>query len=302
MRAFLATTCTLAMAGLLVAGTQVIDGLNVTAGPWPAAVAVQDTNTQFGNNENELNQMFLDSDAGSQTLYIGLSGNLADVNSLHLYFDTDPGTNPPTQIKTAGPSAGGCPIGERPRIIMEFSNTRFDADFDPDYSMNVSTGKFPGQSDTDLIFASDLLNLDTLANASLGIGSIGSGNGLLTGNQGIEIAIDNSNTDGVGDFGGGPDPNTGAPATATTGIEIAIPYGQLGITSGSPIRVFAYISNSGENATLDPNAPCATGGFGSNQALPGLQGAMNLGPFSGATDFIRFDEVAGTQFVNYTVD
>src|SRR5262245_47516042 len=56
-----------------------------------------------------------------------------------------------------------------------------------------------GHSDFQLVTACDLTNLNTLVNRNLGIGTVSSrsgqptpaGSGLLTGNSGVKIAIDN---------------------------------------------------------------------------------------------------------------
>ena len=176
------------------------------------------------------------------------------------------------------------------------SGTQFDDNFDPDWGINVSVGKFPGQSDTLLVFAADLLDLNTNTPTVLGVGAVDTGNGLLTGSSGVQIALDNSNTAGIVDY----DPNNPAPdpneaPSATTGIEIAIPKALIGISTPQDIRVAALITNnvqdtSGPQNCPDPNdpntlvgqeaGPCDRFGFSSNQAMPGVGGVGNLGTFT----------------------
>jgi hypothetical protein len=318
MRKIFATTCVLSVAGLLMAGTQVIDGVGITSANWGAALATQDTKTQFGDNENELNQMFVDAD--SSNIFIGLSGNLSDQNALHVYIDTDPSDlNPGGSLSS---DDGSCTQLSRAVVEAMMGNTLFDAGFDPDYAISATVGKFPGQSDTQLVYACDMLALDgSFANEVLGIGAVGTGNGLLTGAQGVEIAMDNSNAAGVVGF----DPNDpltdpNAPATANTGIEIAIPRSLIGVTGAQDIRVFAFITNDATgggpgNVCPDPNdpngpmipqtpGPCNRYGFASNQALPGLAGNGNLASFTpGGCNTIDFvgPQGPGDQFVTVSI-
>ena len=91
---------------------------------------------------------------------------------------------------------------------------------------------------------------------------------------------------GVGAYFAGnevPDPNNGEdPTEPTTGIEISIPRGLIGLDVGTAtnVRVFAYIS---DNATGGDSFPgiCGLRAWGSNQALPGLAGWANMAEFNG---------------------
>ena len=62
MRTIFKCTFAIAAAGTVLATTPTIDGLNIATEFANPAIAVQDTNTQFGDNENELNRMFVTSD------------------------------------------------------------------------------------------------------------------------------------------------------------------------------------------------------------------------------------------------
>lgn len=317
MRKFIATTCVLSLAGLLMASTQVIDGAGITSANWGGSYAVQDTKTAFGDNENELDQMFLDAD--SDNIYIGLSGNLSDLNCLHVYIDTDPSDMNPGG--TLSSDDGSCTQLVRAVVEAMMGNTQFDAGFDPDFAISATVGKFPGQSDTQLVYACDMLQLDgSYANEVLGIGAEGSGNGLLTGDQGVEIALDNSNTAGVVAFDpNNPTSDPNAAMTATTGVELSIPRSLIGVTGAQDIRLFAFITNeatggSPGNICPDPNdpnlllpqdpGPCGRYGYASNQGLPGLGGNDNLATFTPAGCYtIDFSggQGPGDQFVTYSV-
>lgn len=283
----------------------IIDGQGIP-GEFPAAVATQDTNTQFGNNYNELNQMFVTSDGGA--VYVGLTGNITDNNLLFLYIDTTPGNNPAGEVLQSE-NGGGCP-GNLPTGLRAASGTRFDAGFDPDYVLTISVGKFPGHSDWQLVAACDLTNLTTLAVTPLGIGALESGNGLLTGATGAEISINSSNFGGVTDYCFPPQPpfcgplvsDTGSdPSEATSGIEIKLPRSLLGnLPAGQSVSFFAFITNNAYNG--GGSGPCGYAGYASNQALPGLGGNGNLATFHpGMTIDFSGPQGPGTQFVTVLV-
>ncbi len=298
MRAFLATSALIALSSAATAATPTIDGLNITAGAnWGTSIAVQDTNTRFGNNYNELNQLFVTGD--STNLYVGIPGNIADNNALVIFLDTNGASG--SNVLSTEPG-GGCP-GNVGTLMRLYHGSTLETGFTPSYALSISVGIFPGQSTGQLVYAVDLLNLGSLANVSAGIGAVGSGNGTMTGTSGIQVAIDNSNTVGVGEWfsGGGETPvQTGDdPLSATTGYEIAIPKSLLGIGSNATVGFFAYISNNGQ----DSGGGVCNGraAYGSNQGLPGLVGSDNLANFDGALNFLNFTTVAGVQSISTLV-
>lgn len=263
-----------------LAGTPTIDGANIPT-EFPAAVATQDTNTQFGNNENELNQLFIDGDASN--VYIGLTGNIADNNALTIWLDTDLASE--SNVLSSEPG-GDCPGPAAATLVRVLDNTVLPTNFSPEYVLSISVGAFPGQATSQdlLVFASDLFNIDTATNTSLGLGIAQNGpaSGALSGTSGIQIAVNNSNTLGVGDFGAGATPgDTGDdPASAVSGIEIAIPRALVGIGSGQQVRILCWITNNAQDG--NPTGPCFRGGFSSNQLLPGVGGVGNLASFDPA--------------------
>ncbi len=298
MRAILATTTLIALVAGASAATPTIDGVNITSGGnWGTSISVQDTNTRFGNNYNELNQLFVTAD--SSNLYIGIPGNIADNNALVIFLDTNGATG--SNVLNTEPG-GACP-GNVATLMRLYDGSTLETGFTPNFALSISVGIFPGQTTSQLVYAVDLLNLGTLANVSAGIGAVGSGNGNMTGTSGIQVAIDNTNTVGVGEWfsGGGETPvQTGDdPLSATTGYEIAIPKSLLSLPPNASVSLFAYISNNGQ----DSGGGVCNGraAYGSNQGLPGLVGSDNLANFDGALNFLNFTTVAGVQTVTTLV-
>lgn len=311
MRNFL-TALTLLATAWALATTPTIDGLAIPSEFASAAAAVQDTNTQFGDNENELDQMFVTSDATN--LYIGLTGNLSDNNALTIFIQTTPLGDTGAVLDTNPP--GPCP-GDNPTILRMFSGTTLDDGSDPDagdgfnpnWALTVSVGKFPGHSDYQLVMACDLTDLTTNTTTSLGIGAVTSrpgqptppGSGLLTGNSGVKIAIDNRNGLGVGDWNAAPAPAPGDAESADSGIEIAIPRGLLGLAPNTNVTLFSFITNNAQGGGV---GPCNRAGYASNQALPGLGGNGNLANFDTVNPpLLDFSgpQGPGTQFVTVLV-
>jgi len=102
----------------------------------------------------------------------------------------------------------------------------------------------------------------------LGASATNSGNGTLSGGDnaaGVQAALDNSNLQGVTD----DQNNIGNPATATTGLEVAIPLSALGNPQGE-IKILAVLTGG-----ADLGDPCR-GTYLSNQSLP----ALNIGDTS----------------------
>ncbi len=306
MRALFGTLTAVLLVASASAATQTIDGANIDSATWGvASVAIQDTNTWFGNNFNELDQLFVDADSGN--VFLGIPGNLADNNALTIFIDTDPATGSHPLATAPDPNVP-C-VGAYPRILRYFdgallSDPNLPPVFTPDYALTISVGKFPGQSDTQLVMACDLTNLNTGEVTVLGIGAVDSGNGLLTGDSGVEIAIDDTNVDGVGEYftpgGETPDLTGDDPTTATTGIEIAIPRTMIDVSSGQTVSFFAYITNNAQD-DAGIGGPCGAAAYGSNQALPGLAGWGNMAGFNGDTVVLDLSANPGDNFVAVTI-
>jgi hypothetical protein len=99
-------------------------------------------------------------------------------------------------------------------------------------------------------------------NESTYLGAVAVGSGEGTVDQGVKAGFDNSNLQGVTSDRN----NIGNPATATTGLEVAIPLSALSNPQGT-IRILAVLTGG---ADLDDPY---RGTYLSNQSLP----AMNIG-------------------------
>lgn len=257
----------------------VIDG-TVDAGYGPA-VAVQTVETQFGDNESELNAAYATVCDGR--LHMILTGNLQqNFNKLNIFFDTEDGVG--ENVMSAAPEYD---FGGGPWISSNFGGQTFDTGFTAQYHMFIRSG---GGDNYEVDWIDRLLGASTEVNgntgAAVGLGAISPGS--LANNavadalaNDISFFFDNSNMAGV--LGG-----TGAAVEAdalavTTGFEFSIDFEDLGLdpTCENTIRVAAIIGNSNHD-------------FHSNQTLGGLPaGTANLE----APSAVDFNSFAGDQFM-----
>lgn len=257
--------------------TGTVDGASIVSDfGAPALLATQDTSTGFGDHQivecapvlasgSEMNQMFVQEDAG--TLDLAITGNIEpnSQNQFVIFLDTVDG----------GESLLDANAG---RITGLAGNTIPMA---AEWALVLNLG---GGSSTIYI---DRVNL--LSNESEFVGS----NGLNSGEGDLDacgpnfpncmttwkLAFSNTNIAGVnGDAGDDPINNSlniqpSNAQTATTGVELSIPLSDLGgIPDARGVCVFAILTNG-------------DGGFMSNQVLPaGLGGGF--GNYAGGpTDF-----------------
>ncbi len=266
----LLTVAALAAAASTAVG-QTVDG-SLAGDAYGLPVALQDTQTNFGDNTNP-DQAFANGSEldgayatiADDTLFLLLTGNLeSNFNKLELFIDSvDGGQNTIDQSVDNG--------GTNPNVdfdaLQSLSGLTFDDGFDADYYFTFTGGNDPYES-----FA----NYAVLGDGSGGL-FLGGGPGrFIDGANDIDIAIDNSNILGVG--GGNGTAAPGVAAAVTTGIEFAIPLAALGNPSGD-IAISAFINGSGHD-------------FLSNQVLGGIGGGDNLGAPSG----VDFGNIAGDQF------
>ncbi len=256
-----------------------VDG-STKGDPYGAAVSVQQVQTDFGDNQSELDAAYCTLKAGR--LYLALTGNIEDnFNKLEIIIDSRPaGENAYSGVPgndgtdVMGPAGGGSLV--------------FDAGFEADYHVIVRRG-FDGAIDR---FDLDIAQLgspnfsfhgDIFGGLKEGCGTTGVGP--ANGNP-IEVCYDNSNLAGVI---GGCDPAVKADALAVqTGVELSIALKDLGYKGGD-IKVLAFVNGGGHD-------------FASNQFLgPLTPSQCNLGG-DGAGNFIggpiTFDlnDFAGTQY------
>jgi hypothetical protein len=228
-----------AVAGLAGAAP-VINGTISAGDLYGPALAVQTTQTQFGDNESEWNAAY-GSLAGGR-LNLGLTGNIeANFNRLEVFIDS---------------RAGGQAVysGAGNDNSNALNGLTFDSGFTADYHVIVRRGNSGGNR-----FDVDISNLQAgtfssytnlFAGALTGIGATGTGVNASP----IIVAYDNSNVAGV--TGGAGPANQAAALAVTTGLEFSIALADLANTSG-PVRVLAF-----QNAQNHD--------FASNQFLPGL--------------------------------
>lgn len=272
MKKFLGVSAVLALATPVFAGPFSMDGqLDAAYGP---ALAIQDTPTGFGDNNNpdigQANGSELDGAYGvidGGNLRILLTGNLeSNFNKLDIFIDSVAGGQNQLRGDNADVDFNGL---NRMGDDGSGNGLRFDNGFDADYYITFTGGNDPLET-----FA----NYAVLATAGGGPGMFiggpgGAGAGsVLMGSNGINIAIDNSNTGGV----------TGADAfgaaAVTTGIELMIPLSEIGMPAGE-VRVAAFINGGGHD-------------FLSNQVLGGVGGAGNLGEPRN----VDFSQINGNQY------
>jgi hypothetical protein len=230
-----------------------------------SAVAVQQNATGFGDsnlgqinfaNGSELNAAFFSGDATNANLLF--TGNLeSNFNKFVIFLDNGGGGQ---NTITGGASLPG-----------NYTGMKFDTGFSATHWISITCGGNFG------MFV-DGGNLLTNTGGYLG-GNDGQSGGVLGlgGNNtlGLAVALDNSNVLGV---------TSGSAAgalSATTGIEVQIPWASLGLAPGSTFKAMGFINGSNHD-------------FVSNQLLGSLaSGTGNLGGNVGGIDFSALD---GDQF------
>lgn len=234
------------------------------------ADVLQTIETGFGDNFSELNAAY--TQIQDEKLFLFIAGNVeANFNKLEIFIDS-------TEAVTSNvfTSAGNDGAGSMNGMV-------FDSEFAPDYHFIVRRGEsrfdidfadlgtgeyafFRGAFGNDLegntVLGADLVDTSTFSTLPVGLG----------------VAYDNSNTMGIGG-GAGNAADQAAAAAVTTGLELCLPKGVLGVPS-KPVKIMV-LQNNGDH------------GFLSNQTLGGLPvGTGNLGG-PGGLDFGNYE---GDQF------
>jgi hypothetical protein len=242
-----------------------------------APLAIQDTQTQFGDsnlglinwaNGSELDVAHGFIDTVTNHLRIFLGGNLeSNFNKLDIFIDYRSGAG---QNKLRGDNPN-VDFNGLNRLGDDGSGNglTFDEGFDADYFVTLTCGNDPLST-----FANTSQVLSSGGGTGQYIGSGGAGRSYLAGSDGTLIAINNSNIAGVN---GGTGLASGA--GVTTGIEIAIPLANLIKYGNEDIKVCAFINAGGHD-------------FVSNQVLAGIGGGGNLGE----PRFVNFSVVPGNQY------
>jgi len=250
-----------------------VDGLNIPQDSGSATlVATQNNYTGFGNasgtgtagsNGSELDALFMRSTATG--LEIGITGNLEpNGNYILLFLDTSDGG--------VGPSGLNVPdgVGPQSQVLQRMNGTVFDEGFSPTHVILVDANTAetsPGSGEYRTYAYLHIADLRTNTSRYIGRVEVGAQSPVLEQGDnpgGILMGLDNSNQDGVtADNNRSPGQNRADAATAATGLELSIPYADIGL--GRP--VIRYL------AVLTGNS-----GYLSNQFLPGLGGGfLNFG-------------------------
>jgi hypothetical protein len=225
MRKLLATTLSVALLAffaLPAAAQPTVDG-DLSDSEYQSIATKQNSNNSFGSTE--ATEIVYFPDEANSTLYLGVKGQLPtgtdNANGIGIWVGTD---------------GGGAPTGAAAGTELGFeggshyfngqgggTNDNFKADFEVDFMYAFNTG---GGS-SDVFFDSADLTGSSPTNQFVGSsdqsGSSTSGTG--PGGGTITFAVDNS---------GGAD----------TGIELQIPFSELGATAQSDLTVFAFVVSS----------------------------------------------------------
>ncbi len=268
---FFGTSPTVAEENPGASGIIVLDGMLDPA--LYSLAAAQTVNTAWGNNENELNAAY--TYVKDRRLYMMLTGNIGtDWNKLEIFVDSTDAVN--SNVLNAVGSDNG----------DNMDGLTFDTGFEPDY--HGFFRRDGGSAYFDLV--------DLAAQTNSNYGSLFSGEGYAMTGTGaandyyIEVAYNNSNTNGVVD-------GTNAPAAnhwtnSLYGLELSIDLRDLGNVYGD-VKIAVMINNADRN-------------YLSNQTLGGLPagtgqlGGDMAGNWDGNLDGIDFTTVSGDQF--FTVD
>ena len=265
LAAFVAALGTSAFADITIDGT-----LDAAYGE---ALAVQDTQTQFGDSSlgfiDDANGSELDNGYGlieGDYLYLFLGGNLeSNFNKLEVFLDYVSGGQ--NKLRGDNPDVdfnGLNRLGDDGTGNGLTFDRGFEADFY--FTMTCGGGPFSTYANTSQVLT---------GGGGFGeyIGSGGAGASYLNGSNGTLVGIDNSNTAGVS---GGTKISSGF--GVTTGIEIALPLALLGYAGGD-VKVCAMVNGGGHD-------------FVSNQILGSIGGGGNLGE----PRLVKLNKVPGDQF------
>ncbi|GIV05380.1 MAG: hypothetical protein KatS3mg016_0955 [Fimbriimonadales bacterium] len=281
---------TLLTAGLLSAAAlaqPTIDGTRDALYGTP--IVVQDTPTGFGDstlgqvdyaNGSELDAAYAYVDTLNSVLYLFLAGNLeSNFNKLEIFFDTVAGGQNRLRGDNSSVDFNGL---NRMGDDGSGNGLTFDTGFEADYWIGVTGGGSPYA-----LYANWAELLTSGGGPGYYLGTTGAASsGILTGGDsgapsGIRITINNSNTGGVTSSVA----DATAAAAVSTGVELAIPFAALGITSTpTTIKVSAFINGAGHD-------------FLSNQVLGGVGGLGNLGEPRN----VNFANIAGDQYFTVVV-
>ncbi len=300
----------------------VIDGLRDDA-IYGAAATVQTVNTQFGDNQSELDAFYFNYDAASNRMNILLTGNIeSNDNKVVLFLDTRAGgqntlrnDNPSVNFNqlnlrygqqqfqtlgvfnpTGGPNGNG----------LTGPGFTFDTGFDADYFLSFNRTNANGGT-----LYSDYAELRTTGGGVGGfLGSVpapnlGHGAGTIGGTGGlpsIDIGYDDTNAAGV--VGGTTAADPAAAAAVTQGLEFSIDMAAFDITSSFKIVAFVngaahdYVSNQILPGFVAPQSNLGSDGNGNYVSLGTNADGSDR---RGTSAFINLNNFAGNQYLTVPI-
>jgi hypothetical protein len=234
---------------------------------YSSPLAVQDTQTQFGDNSLAMVDFANGSELDSAYAYISddsrlnllLTGNLeANFNKLEIFFDTRPGGQ--NRLRGDNPDVDYNGLN-RMGDDGTGNGLTFDSGFEADYWVGVTGGNNPYEL---YVNYAELANPGTGRALGMGRAADRTHGGLILGdNPGFVLAtIHNGNAAGVA--GGTSVIGSGErPGNVQTGIEISLPLAEIGNPTGA-FKIVAFINAAGHD-------------WVSNQVLGPIGGGGNLG-------------------------
>jgi len=229
----------------------VIDG-TISETEYTTLGSKQNTNAGFGT-DIDVNQISYYADASAGILYLGIVAklNTASTDELGIFFNVTSRSGDP-----AGTALGG--ISGTGSFFSDGTNPNYMADFEVDYQFAFNTGSSTsnvyfdaannwGTRGTQYIGAADQSGTSTTGPGADGVFSTNS----------ITWAFNNS-------------------GTPTTGLEMEIPFSELGATSSDNINVFAFIVSATayfSDVTVPGNITSGNPGFNVNF------GTLSGGPY-----------------------
>jgi len=261
----------------------VLDGTRDVS--YGSAVAVQTVETQFGDNDSELDAAYATVEGG--ILYLMLTGNLeSNFNRLNIFIDSHAGGQ--NVIQNNANNGGTNP--ENDNWAGKHAGMTFDSGFEADYMLSLRNGNFGGNRfDVDYAVVGGGLGNFLAATDVFGGTTTGSNASALA--NGIGVAFNNSNAAGI--LGGTGAANQAAALAVATGIELAIPLSAIG-NPNTVFKISAMVNGSNHD-------------YLSNQFLGGLPaGTGNLGGdgaggFTGSLSGIDLNQFAGSQYFRVAV-
>ena len=284
MRIFVSVALLAMMVSTVVAAPTLDGTRDASYGP---AIETQTVQTQFGDNQSELNAAYAQIESG--VLYVMLTGQVeSNFNKLDIFIDSVAGGE--NTLSAAADNGGTNPNNDG--WANNFAGFTFDNGFDADYMLIARNGNAGGDR-FDLDFATiggglsafeD--NIDIFGGTLTGVNASALPNG-------IGVGYDNSNGAGIGGGSGAADAM--AAQMVATGIELAIPLSAIGNpVEGDTIRISAMVNNGDHN-------------FLSNQFLGGLDapqgnlGGDGGGNFTGNLAQIDLNQFGGDQYFSIVV-